>query len=131
MDDAQELTAISDVPKVSQCMSFMEGGFPLEKVRALIAAQSESRESFFAVRLRNGALAGTLGMVDHPEQTIEIAYWFGVDYQGNGYGYEAVRAYLEQITTDPSLASRPSVERAHCRSPVYFVDQLSLKVRGP
>jgi hypothetical protein len=24
-----------------------------------------------------------------------------------------------------------SVERAHCRSPVYFVDQLSLKVRRP
>jgi Acetyltransferase (GNAT) domain len=64
----------------------------------MIAAQSETRECFFAVRLRNGALAGALGMVDHPERTIEIGYWFGVDYQGNGYGYEAVRACLEQIT---------------------------------
>jgi [ribosomal protein S5]-alanine N-acetyltransferase len=31
MDDAPELTAISDVAQVSQWMSFMEGGFPLEK----------------------------------------------------------------------------------------------------
>jgi [ribosomal protein S5]-alanine N-acetyltransferase len=93
MDDAPELTAISDVAQVSQWMSFMEGGFPLEKARAMIAAQSETRESFFAVRLRNGASAGAVGMVDHSDRTIEIGYWFGVDYQGNGYGYEAVRAY--------------------------------------
>ena len=109
MDDAPELTAISDVAQVSQWMSFMEGGFPLEKARAMIAAQSETGECFFAVRLRNGTLAGALGMVDHPEGTIEIGYWFGVDYQGNGYGYEAVRAYLEQITADPTLASRPII----------------------
>ena len=70
MDDAPELTAISDVAQVSQWMSFMEGGFPLEKARAMIAAQSETRECFFAVRLRNGALACVLGMVDHPNQTI-------------------------------------------------------------
>jgi [ribosomal protein S5]-alanine N-acetyltransferase len=100
MDDAPELTAISDVAQVSQWMSFMEGGFPLGKACAMITAQSETRECFFAVRLRNGALAGALGMVDHPEGTIEIGYWFGVDYQGNGYGYEAVRACLEQITAD-------------------------------
>jgi [ribosomal protein S5]-alanine N-acetyltransferase len=29
MDDAPELTAISDVAQVSQWMSFLEGGFPL------------------------------------------------------------------------------------------------------
>jgi RimJ/RimL family protein N-acetyltransferase len=101
MGDAQELTAISDVAKVSQWMSFMEGGFPLAKARAMIASQSERKETFFAVRLRSGALAGALGMVDHPDHAIEIGYWFGLDYQGNGYGYEAVRAYLEQNSDGP------------------------------
>ena len=113
MGDAQELTAISDVAQVSQWMSFMEGGFPLEKARAMIAAQNETRETFFAVRLRNRALAGALGMVDHPDHSIEIGYWFGLDHQGKGYGYEAVRAYLEQIGKDPSLAGRPIIAEAH------------------
>ena len=81
----------------------MEGGFPLPKARAMIASQSESNETFFAVRLQNGVLAGALGMVDHPDHTIEIGYWFGLDHQGNGYGYEAVQAYLGQIAADPSL----------------------------
>ncbi len=107
MDDAQELTAISDVAQVSQWMSFMEGGFPLDKARGLTAAQSETKECFFAVRLRNGALAGALGMVDHPDQTIVGGYWFGVDYQGNGYGYEALKGLLEQITTNPLDALYP------------------------
>jgi [ribosomal protein S5]-alanine N-acetyltransferase len=109
MNDAQELTAISDVAEVSQWMSFMEGGFPLAKARAMIALQNERKETFFAVRLRNGALAGALGMVDYPDNVIEIGYWFGLDYQGNGYGYEVARAYLEQIATDPSLAGRPII----------------------
>jgi ribosomal-protein-alanine N-acetyltransferase len=113
MGDAQELTAISDVAEVSQWMSFMEGGFPLAKARAMIASQSERKETFFAVRLRNGALAGALGMVDHPDHAIEIGYWFGLDHQGNGYGYEAVRAYLKQIATHPSLAGRPIIAETH------------------
>ena len=32
---------------------------------------------------------------------------FGVDYQGNGYASEALRATLNQIAADPRLASRP------------------------
>lgn len=114
--DAPELTAISDVPEVSQWMSFMEGGFPLAKARAMIASQGERNETFFVVRLRNGALAGALGMVDHPDHAVEIGYWFGLDYQGNGYAHEAVRAFLQQIATDPSLAGRPIIAVTHPRN---------------
>ena len=81
LDDGQDLTAISDVAEVSQWMSFMEGGFPLAKARAMIGSQRERGETFFAIRLRNGTLAGALGMVDHPDHAIEIGYWFGLDYQ--------------------------------------------------
>jgi RimJ/RimL family protein N-acetyltransferase len=112
MDDAPELTAISDVPEVSQWMSFMEGGFPLEKARALIASQQNSNEAFFAVRTASGVMAGALGMVDHPDQTIEVGYWFGVDHQGRGYAHEAFRGLLDQIAATPKLARRQIIAEA-------------------
>jgi len=76
--DAPELDRISDIPAVSQWMSFMEGGFPLEKAQVLIASQTDTKEYFFAVRLRDGTLVGAMGVIDHPDGTIEVGYWFGV-----------------------------------------------------
>jgi Acetyltransferase (GNAT) domain len=46
---------------------------------------------------------------DHPDGTIEVGNWFGVDYQGKGYASEALRATLDQIATDPDLAHRSSL----------------------
>ena len=43
---------------------------------------------------------------DHPDGTIEVGNWFGVDYQGKGYASEALRATLDQIATDPDLSHR-------------------------
>ncbi len=107
VQDAPELERISDVPAVSQWMAFMEGGFPLEKAQALITSQDQTKEYFFAVRLPDGTLIGAMGVIDHPDGTIEVGYWFGVDYQGKGYASEALRATLDQIAADPRLASRP------------------------
>jgi [ribosomal protein S5]-alanine N-acetyltransferase len=112
-EDAPELSRISDVPAVSQWMAFMEGGFPLEKAGALIASQNVTKEYFFAVQLPDGTLIGAMGVIDHPDGTIEVGYWFGVDYQGKGYASEALRATLEQIAADPALAPRPIF--AECR----------------
>ena len=108
-DDAEELAKISDVPEVYRWMAFMEGGLPTAKAAALIAAQEVTKEFFFAVRLANGPMIGALGVIDHPDDTIEIGYWLGVDYQGKGYAYEALRGLLEQIAGRPSLASRPII----------------------
>lgn len=85
VQDTPELTRISDVPAVSQWMAFMEEGFPLEKAQALIASQNDTKEYFFAVRLPDRTLIGAMGVIDHPDGTIEVGYWFGVDYQGKGY----------------------------------------------
>jgi [ribosomal protein S5]-alanine N-acetyltransferase len=113
LQDAPELAGISDVPAVSQWMAFMEGGFPLEKAQALIASQNDTKEYFFAVQLPDGTLIGAMGVIDHPDGTIEVGYWFGVDYQGQGYASEALRGTLAQITADPTLAPRPIF--AECR----------------
>jgi [ribosomal protein S5]-alanine N-acetyltransferase len=113
LQDALELAKISDVPAVSQWMAFMEGGFPLEKAEALIASQNATKEYFFAVRLPDGTLIGAMGVIDHPDGSIEVGYWFGIDYQGKAYASEALRATLEQIAADPALIPRPIF--AECR----------------
>ena len=94
-------------------MAFMERGFRLEKAEALIASQNDTREYFFAVRLPDGALIGAMGVIDHPDGTIEVGDWFGVDYQGRGYASEALRATLDQIAADPDLGHRSVF--AECR----------------
>jgi [ribosomal protein S5]-alanine N-acetyltransferase len=111
--DAPELARISDTRAVSQWMSFMEGGFPLEKAEALIASQNDTKEYFFSMRLFDGTLIGAMGVIDHPDGTIEVGYWFGVEYQGRGYASEALRANLNQIAADPDLAHRSIF--AECR----------------
>src|SRR5919106_5192248 len=101
--DAPELAKISDIPAVSQWMAFMEGGFPLEKAEALIASQNDTKEYFFAVQLPDGTLIGAMGVIDHPDGSIEVGYWFGIEHQGMGYASEALRGTLDQIAADPGL----------------------------
>jgi RimJ/RimL family protein N-acetyltransferase len=113
LQDAPELARISDVPAVSQWMAFMEGGFPLEKAQALIASQNDTKEYFFAVRRPDGTLIGAMGVIDHPDGSIEVGYWLGVEYQGKGYALEALQGTLDQIAADPALAPRPIF--AECR----------------
>ena len=82
IQDAPELVSITDTPAVSRWMAFMEGGFPLEKAKALIAMQDETKEYILAVRLLDGILIGAMGLIDHPDGSVKVGYWFGVDYQG-------------------------------------------------
>jgi hypothetical protein len=42
---------------------------------ALIASQSVTKEYFFAVRLPDGVLIGTMGVIDHPDWSIEKCQW--------------------------------------------------------
>ena len=113
LQDAPELARISDVPAVSRWMAFMEGSFPLEKAQALITSQNDTKEYFFAVRLPDETLIGAMGVIDHPDGSIEVGYWFGLAYQGKGYASEALRGTLDQIAADPALAPRPIF--AECR----------------
>jgi RimJ/RimL family protein N-acetyltransferase len=114
MQDAPALARISDTPAISQWMSFMDGSFPLEKAQALIASQNDTTKYVFAVRLPDGTLIGAMGMLDYPDGTIEVGYWLGVEYHGQGYASEALRAMLDQIAAHPDLAHRSIF--AQCRS---------------
>ena len=107
LGDEAELAAISDHPNVSRWMSFMEGGFGLRGATALIGAQELNREFFFGVRVADGTLVGALGCIDHPDRSLEIGFWFGVEHQRKGYALEAVSGMLAVIKDTPELASRP------------------------
>ncbi|HEV7308810.1 GNAT family N-acetyltransferase [Ensifer sp.] len=89
--DAPELTGISDVPAVSQWMAFMEVGFPLAKAQTLIASQSDTREYFFAVRLPDRTLIGAMGVIDHPDRTVEVGAFgdTGADCRSSSAGSPA------------------------------------------
>jgi ribosomal-protein-alanine N-acetyltransferase len=54
-----------------------------------------------------------MGVIDHPDGSIEVGYWFGVDYQGKGYASEALRGTLDQTAADPMLGPHPIF--AECR----------------
>jgi RimJ/RimL family protein N-acetyltransferase len=73
----------------------------------LIANQETSGEYFFAVRLVDGTMVGAMGVIDHPDNTIEVGYWFGVDFQGRGYALEALQGTLDQLRGTPEFAHRP------------------------
>ena len=107
IEDAPELVRITDTPAVSRWMAFMEGGFPLEKAKALIAMQDETKEYLLAVRLLDGTLIGAMGLIDHPDGSVRVGYWFGVEYQGQGYASEALRATLNEIAALPPIRLLP------------------------
>jgi RimJ/RimL family protein N-acetyltransferase len=132
IQDAPELAKISDTPAVSQWMAFMEGGFPLEKAQTLIARQNDTKEYFFAVRFPGGMLIGAMGLIDHPDRSIEVGYWFRVDYQGKGYASEALRGTLAQIAADPTLAPRPifAETRPDNAAPIRLLTKTGLYATG-
>ena len=68
--------------------------------------QNETKEYLLAVRLLDGSLIGAMGLIDHPDGSVKVGYWFGVEYQGQGYASEALRATLNEIASNPGLASR-------------------------
>ena len=59
--------------------------------------------------LATGELVGVVGLhaTDAPDD-LELGYWIGVPYWGNGYATEAARAMI-----DWAFTSRPELERIH------------------
>lgn len=51
----------------------MASGFPLEKAQTLIASQDDTNEHFFAVRLPYRTLIGAMGVINHPDESIEVS----------------------------------------------------------
>jgi len=94
--DAAALRAITDMPAIAGAIEFLPSPFTLAAARALIARNEDERECFVGVR-RRGRLAGVVGAHRQNEERIEIGYWVGPAYQGQGIATEAAGAVVAAL----------------------------------
>jgi RimJ/RimL family protein N-acetyltransferase len=89
-EDDAAFQALTNDPIITDAVSFLEGGFTLDEARALIAKQVNGEDAFLGIRHRaSDALAGMIGAHLHGLNTIEIGYWIGAGFRGQGYATEA------------------------------------------
>jgi RimJ/RimL family protein N-acetyltransferase len=100
MADAEALRALTDDPAIIGAISFLHAPFALEDAEALIAMNSNGRDLFRGIRRReDGALMGVVGAHKRGAE-IEIGYWIGTRFHGQGYASEAARAVLDRIRAE-------------------------------
>lgn len=113
VDDAEELAALANNRRVAEMLGRMPHPYNEEDARAFIAnARGRQRSGcHYALALaENGAFIGCAGLYasDHG---LELGYWIGQPYWGNGYATETAHALVD-------LAFRATaIERLHvaCR----------------
>jgi len=97
-DDAAALRALTDHPEITETISFLKSPFTLEDARVLINANYSGTDSFLGVRRRvDRALVAVIGAHLRGEGAVELGYWVGRAYQGQGYATEALAALIARI----------------------------------
>ena len=66
----------------------------------LVGAQDRRRENTFVVDHGEHGVIGAVGFHQPPDQPLEMGYWIGRPYWGQGYATEASRAALGWAETD-------------------------------
>ncbi len=109
--DAEALRALTDDPAVIGSVSFLREPFTFDDAEALIALNGNGRDLFRGIwRREDGGLAGVVGAHERGGE-IEIGYWIGTRFKGQGYASEAARAVLDRVG-----AERPdAMVVAECR----------------
>lgn len=99
--DAAALRAITDDPAVIAAISFLRAPFTLTDARTLIAMNRGDNDLFRGCwHPADSVLVGVIGAHRTERGDIEIGYWIGTRYQGQGYAGEAARAVLDRLGTD-------------------------------
>jgi RimJ/RimL family protein N-acetyltransferase len=102
--DAAALHAITDDPAITRAIHFLAQPFTLADAEALVRGGIFGVERFFGVRLRDGRLIGTIGAGARGAD-IEIGYWFGSRFHGQGYAAEAVGALIGRLGRDTRIVA--------------------------
>lgn len=96
--DAASLRALTDDPAITESISFLKSPFTLEDANRLIRANLNLEDCFLGVRRRaDRALVAVIGAHMRGDATIEVGYWVGAAYQGQGYATEALAALVAKI----------------------------------
>jgi RimJ/RimL family protein N-acetyltransferase len=62
---------------------------------ARCGTQDRSRDNTFAIELDGEGLVGVIGLFSHPNGQVELGYWIGRPYWGQGFATEATRGALD------------------------------------
>jgi len=96
--DAAELQHLTDDHAITSAISFLSHPFTREEAESLIRGADGTSEVFLGAWHReSGALIGVVGAHRRGASDIEIGYWIGTPFHGQGYASEAACAVLAQL----------------------------------
>ena len=96
--DAPALLEITDVPDIIATVPFWDRSPGLLEIEALIQRNETPQECFIgAWRKLDERLVAVVGCHLRESGQIEIGYWAGRDYRGQGFTREAVAAVLSML----------------------------------
>jgi len=94
-DDAAALRAVSDDAPILAAIPFLTAPLTLAAVSALIDKNAGGADRFLGIWAReSAALVGVVGLHLRGRGDLEIGYWVGRDFRGQGYASEAAAAAL-------------------------------------
>jgi len=97
--DAEAVHAITNDPAITSSIAFLEHPFTLSDAVALIDRNGNGHDCFIGVRRRtDGSLVGIMGAHLCAPDNIEVGYWLGTAYHGQGYATEAGAALLAVLS---------------------------------
>lgn len=101
--DARTVATLASDRRVAENTARIPHPYTLADAEAFIRHVGESdAEAVFAITLPDGALIGLSGL-ERRDDTIEIGYWLGVPYWGQGYATEVARALIDHAFGDLGL----------------------------
>jgi len=116
--DAEAMSRLANNKKIHAVTSHMPYPYTLKDAIEFINKTSRSKtEHAFSVHTRDGDFIGTFGFTNRND-FVEIGYWFGEVYWGEGYASEVVATMVEQAFTAgcSKISARAiSSNRASCR----------------
>lgn len=97
-EDADDLQAITNDRSITDAISFLDYPFSRADSLALIHRFSTDKDRVFLGRRRDdGKRACLIGAHLSENRRIEIGYWVATEHQGQGLGFEAIRALVSEI----------------------------------
>lgn len=109
LDDAARVSAFTCDPAVAR----MTGRIPLPHPRIaaegwiliLMARAPLGRDFVFGVELKREGLIGVIGAHRLDEERVEIGYWIGRPYWGEGFATEALRGFIAEAQSLGTLVA--------------------------
>ncbi|HJS85473.1 MAG TPA: GNAT family N-acetyltransferase [Acetobacteraceae bacterium] len=88
--DAEALRRLTDDPAITGSVHFLPASFTFADADALIRCRDSGRDCFLGAWGRDGeTLIGVVGAHLRGESQVEIGYWIGSAFQGQGFATEA------------------------------------------